>query len=177
MRRFNFYQYSSFRKGPHENLKTEETPLVLQLNPDHTVRTKGIMEKCTFCHQRIREAKYEAKRRGEPIPDGAIKTACQQTCPGQAIYFGDARNEEHYVNKVWKQNKYKRAYGMLEEFNVKPSILYLAQIKNRDPREDDVAFHKTKFSPDAKDHYDGGHGGDEGGSYSSEEQNKEGAPA
>jgi molybdopterin-containing oxidoreductase family iron-sulfur binding subunit len=170
VRRFNFYQYSSFRKGPHENQKIKDTPLVLQLNPDHTVRTKGIMEKCTFCHQRIRDAKYDAKKKGRNIAEGELKTACQQTCPAQAIYFGDERNPDHQVNKVRKAHKYKRGYGVLEELNVQPSILYLAQIKNRDPREDDVAFHKVA-------HHGGGHGDDHGGDHGGGEESHSANPA
>ncbi len=138
VRRYNFYQYSSFRRGPHEKEKVPETPLALALNPDITVRTKGIMEKCTFCQQRIRDERYDAKAKGQDIPDGAIQTACQQTCPASAISFGDANNPEHQVNEVREHNKDKRGYGVLAEYNVKPNVMYLAHVWNRETSEYDV---------------------------------------
>lgn len=165
VRRFNFYQYSSFRKGPHDELeegaekRIEKSPLALALNPEITVRTKGIMEKCTFCQQRIRQAKYDARREGSNIPDGALQTACQQTCPSKAITFGDAVNPEHEVNRVREENAYKRGFGVLEEFNVKPNVMYLAQIWNRETREHDRSY--LKEAAYGKGHGDEGHGHDQ----------------
>jgi len=144
VRRFNFFQYTDYRKSPHtpDNQKLVGTPLVLALNPDITVRTKGIMEKCTFCQERIRDAKYEAKKKGRNIPNGDLKTACQQTCPAQAIQFGDAFNEEHEVNKVRAENYEKRGYGVLEEFNVAPNVMYLAHVWNREDKPWDHSYTK-----------------------------------
>ncbi|MGF1572747.1 MAG: molybdopterin-dependent oxidoreductase [Sumerlaeia bacterium] len=144
VRRFSFYHYSKFRKGPHEDMMVPETPLALALNPEVTVRSKGIMEKCSFCTQRIRHAKYDAKKRGQDIPNGELQSACQQTCPTQAITFGDAMNPEHDVNKIRAENNNKRGFGVLEEFNVQPNIMYLAHIHNRETRDYDVAYHLQK---------------------------------
>ena len=139
VRRFNFFEYSSFRNGPHRpDQKVPGTPLELALNPDITVRTKGIMEKCSFCAQRIRAAKEDAREKGRDIPAGELQTACQQTCPAQAITFGDALNPEHEVNRVREENRGKRGYGVLDEFNVQPNIMYLAGVRNREPRDFDV---------------------------------------
>jgi molybdopterin-containing oxidoreductase family iron-sulfur binding subunit len=141
VRRFSFYHYSKFRKGPHEDMMVPETPLALALNPEVTVRSKGIMEKCSFCTQRIRQAKYDAKKQGRDIPNGGFQTACQQTCPTRAITFGDAMNPEHDVNAIRKANHNKRGFGVLEEYNVQPNILYLAHIHNRETKDYDVKYH------------------------------------
>ncbi len=118
VRRFNWFEYN-------QNLAT---PLDLVLNPDVTVRTKGVMEKCTFCIQRIREAKEKAKSEGRTVQDGQLKTACQQTCPTQAIVFGDLNDPESQVTKL-RENP--RGYHVLEILNTRPSITYLTKIRNR----------------------------------------------
>jgi len=161
VRRFNFYQYTDFRRGPHEQEKVKDTPLALAFNPDITVRTKGIMEKCTFCSNRIRHAKYEAKQKGRDIPNGELQSACQQTCPTHAITFGDAMNDEHDVNKVRKANYNKRGYGVLEEFNVQPNVMYLAHIWNRETKDHDHDYIKKKYGHD--DHGDSHGGGHDDG--------------
>ena len=155
VRRFSFYHYSKFRKGPHEDMMVPETPLALALNPEVTVRSKGIMEKCSFCTQRIRHAKYDAKKQGRDIPNGGFQTACQQTCPTRAITFGDAMNPEHEVNAIRKVNHNKRGFGVLEEYNVQPNILYLAHIHNRETKDYDVKYH----------HHHKDHGGDHGAGH------------
>jgi Fe-S-cluster-containing dehydrogenase component len=91
VRRFNWHQYSEFRTGFHENQK-RVSPLELALNPDVTVRTRGVMEKCTFCVHRIKRAKEKSRTRGTALLDGEMETACQTSCPGKAITFGD-RND------------------------------------------------------------------------------------
>jgi molybdopterin-containing oxidoreductase family iron-sulfur binding subunit len=98
------------------------------LNPDVTVRSRGVMEKCTFCVQRIQAGKLEAKRQGKRPEEGAIKTACQQTCPADAIVFGDVNDVNSEVHKLFKN---ERSYAMLEEINVQPSVNYLVKIRNR----------------------------------------------
>lgn len=115
-RRFNWFDY------PREDHLQNQ-----QLNPDVTVRTRGVMEKCTFCAQRIQEAKSEATRLGKPLADGDIKVACQQSCPTQAIVFGDMNDPESAVSKLAAK---QRAYGVLTEINVKPSVRYLARVRN-----------------------------------------------
>ena len=106
---------------------TWDEPLEQQLNPDVTVRERGVMEKCTFCAQRIQEAKSEAARLGVPMADGDIKVACQQSCPTQAIVFGDMNDPESAVSKLSAK---QRAYGVLTELNVQPSVSYLARVRN-----------------------------------------------
>lgn len=115
-RRFNWFDY------PREDRLQNQ-----QLNPDVTVRTRGVMEKCTFCAQRIQEAKSEAVRTGRDLADGDIRVACQQSCPTKAIEFGDMNDPE---SKVSKLSATQRAYGVLTELNVKPSVRYLARVRN-----------------------------------------------
>ena len=86
----------------------------MALNPDVTVRTRGVMEKCSFCVQRIKEAKNIAKDQGRALKDGDIKTACQSACPTDAIVFGDLNDEKSRVNE-WFKNQ--RQYTLMEEVN------------------------------------------------------------
>ncbi len=101
-------------------------PLHLQLNPDVTVRSVGVMEKCTFCVQRIRAGELSAKAEGRPIRDGEIVPACAQTCPTRAIVFGDLKDSESEVSKLAED---PRRYRVLENLNTQPAITYLKKIK------------------------------------------------
>jgi molybdopterin-containing oxidoreductase family iron-sulfur binding subunit len=116
VRRFNWFDY------PHQDPFAN-----LVLNPDVTVRSRGIMEKCTFCVQRIQDGKAEGKRKGSPLQDGAIQTACQQSCPAQAIVFGDINDPKSRVAQLAKSGRH---YRVLEEINVRPSIGYLRLVRN-----------------------------------------------
>jgi molybdopterin-containing oxidoreductase family iron-sulfur binding subunit len=116
VRRFNWFTYTDVA-----------TPLHMAYNPDVTVRTRGVMEKCNFCTQRVREAKHKAKDLNRRVLDGEIQTACQQSCPTDAITFGDINDKN---SKVSKLSHDKRAYHVLEEINVRPSISYLNKIRN-----------------------------------------------
>jgi anaerobic selenocysteine-containing dehydrogenase/Fe-S-cluster-containing dehydrogenase component len=116
VRRFNWFDYD----WPE--------PLNWQLNPDVTVRTKGVMEKCTFCVQRIVDAKNTAKKEGRPVADGDVVTACQQSCPSQAIIFGDLTDPESVVNKLRERGR-PRDYRVLEELNTQPAVVYLKDIR------------------------------------------------
>ncbi len=120
VRRFNFLRYSD-----------KDTP-VLELvnNPDVTVRMRGVMEKCTYCVQRIEQAKIQSKVDRQPIPANWIQTACQQACPTQAIAFGDQNNPEWEVSK-WKADPLN--YGLLEDLNTRPRTTYLAKLRNPNP--------------------------------------------
>ena len=118
VRRFNWFAYS--RDDRLSNLT---------LNPDVTVRSRGVMEKCTFCVQRIQDAKAEAKRHNRNLRDGEIQTACQQTCPAQAIIFGDLSDPE---SQVAQRMKSRRSYRVLEELNVRPSVSYLKIVRNKE---------------------------------------------
>jgi MoCo/4Fe-4S cofactor protein with predicted Tat translocation signal len=120
VRRFNFFAYADFET---ESLK----PL---RNPDVTVRSRGVMEKCTYCVQRINAAKIEAEKENRPVRDGEIQTACQAACPTQAIVFGDINNRESVVAKLKSDSL---NYGLLTELNTRPRTTYLARLKNPNP--------------------------------------------
>jgi molybdopterin-containing oxidoreductase family iron-sulfur binding subunit len=117
VRRFNWFDYAH-----------EDTLQNLTLNPDVTVRSRGVMEKCTFCIQRIQEAKIDARARGQELRDGDIRTACQQSCPAQAIVFGDLNDPNSQVSR---QLHNPRRYRVLAELNVQPSVNYLEIVRNR----------------------------------------------
>jgi Fe-S-cluster-containing dehydrogenase component len=99
------------------------------LNPDVSVRSRGIMEKCSMCVQRIQEGKLEAKKQRRDLKDGDIKVACQQSCPSDAIVFGDKNNKESL--KVAQFLGDDRNYVVLEELNVQPRISYMTKIRNK----------------------------------------------
>jgi molybdopterin-containing oxidoreductase family iron-sulfur binding subunit len=127
VRKFNFFNYTN-KDAPAYNSSALRQ---LQYNPDVTVRSRGVMEKCTFCVQRINAAKIEFKRQGtDKIPDGHIVTACQQACGVGCITFGDLNDPESQVSKLHKD---VRSYVLLEEINVRPRVAYLAKIRNLNP--------------------------------------------
>ncbi len=139
VRRFNYFNYNSevgvgygIDAYPSAIEKANRKLQALVLNPDVTVRGRGVMEKCTYCVQRIEAGKIDARKEGgRPIRDGEIKTACQMACPSGAIEFGNIHDESAVVTK--KQND-PRAYGVLSQLNVKPRTLYLAKIRNTPAR-------------------------------------------
>jgi molybdopterin-containing oxidoreductase family iron-sulfur binding subunit len=104
-------------------------PLEQQLNPDVTVRSVGIMEKCTFCVQRIRRVRETARADGRPIADGEITPACVQTCPPGALVFGDAGDPESQVSRLMAS---RRGFHLLEAFNSGPSVVYLKRVGGAD---------------------------------------------
>jgi molybdopterin-containing oxidoreductase family iron-sulfur binding subunit len=116
VRRFNWFTFTDVAK-----------PQNLVYNPDIVVRTRGIMEKCTFCIQRIRVAKDTAKDRGDHVHDGEVKTACQQSCPTEAITFGNVNDRKSKVSEVSSD---PRGYHVLGDVNVQPSITYLTKVRN-----------------------------------------------
>jgi anaerobic selenocysteine-containing dehydrogenase/Fe-S-cluster-containing dehydrogenase component len=115
VRRFNWFNYDF------------PSPLNWQLNPDVTVRTKGVMEKCSFCIQRITEARSTARLEQRPMRDGDVVSACQQACPTDAIVFGDLKDPESAVNKMRERNK-PRDYRILDELNTQPAVVYLKDV-------------------------------------------------
>ncbi len=129
VRRFNFF----------DHWKTYSGTMNMAWNPDVTVRTRGIMEKCTFCLQRITAAKDQAKDQGlKRVPDGAFKTACQQTCPTQAISFGDINNPE---SQVMREKQDARTFHSLEVLNTKPVVSYLTKVRNQESGSSSGAHH------------------------------------
>jgi len=120
VRRFNFFQYSSYG----------ESTLNLLANPDVSVRSRGVMEKCTYCVQRINAAHIDAEKQDRPIRDGEIRTACQVACPANAIVFGNVGNPESAVSRLKAE---PRSYGLLEELNTQPRTTYLARLSNPNP--------------------------------------------
>jgi Fe-S-cluster-containing dehydrogenase component len=110
---------------------TFAAPLHLQLNPDVTVRSKGVMEKCTFCAQRIRFGENEARIDQRSLVDGEIVPACAQTCPGQAITFGDLNDPASRVSRLAGD---PRGFGAMEELNTLPAITYLARVREPEDR-------------------------------------------
>jgi molybdopterin-containing oxidoreductase family iron-sulfur binding subunit len=123
VRHFNWFDYA------HDDLLQN-----LVLNPDVTVRSRGVMEKCTFCVQRIQEAKIEAGNLGQALHDGDIKTACQQSCPAQAILFGDLNDPK---SQVARKAADRRSYQVLGELNIRPSVNYLTLVRNRPNEPED----------------------------------------
>lgn len=131
VRRFNYFYW-------HKDL---QEPQKMVFNPEVTVRSRGVMEKCTYCVQRIEKVKIQAKNERRPIEDGEIVPACAQTCPTQAIVFGDLSKENSTVAKLRRDH---RAYSMLGELFVKPRTAYLARLRNPNPelvKEDEHSNH------------------------------------
>jgi len=117
VRRFNFFLYSDWNTESLYGVR----------NPDVTVRSRGVMEKCSYCIQRIQETKIKTEKEGRRIHDGEILTACQQVCPTQAITFGDLNDKN---SKVAKLQALPRNYALLDELNTRPRTIYLGYVKN-----------------------------------------------
>jgi molybdopterin-containing oxidoreductase family iron-sulfur binding subunit len=129
VRRFNWFDY---------NAELAETERMVK-NPEVTVRARGVMEKCTFCVQRIRRAQIAAELEGRELHDGDVRTACQQACPTQAIVFGSL---SHPDAEVLRRRSEPRSYNVLHELGTEPRVRYLARLTNPNPalqREHDDA--------------------------------------
>lgn len=124
VRRFNWFRYNDNDK--FDFFYNNDLGKMV-INPDVTVRTRGVMEKCSMCVQRIQEGKLTAKRERRALNDGEIQMACQRTCPTNAIVFGDLNDKESEVSKLYRN---ERSYHMLEELNVQTSVKYLTKIRN-----------------------------------------------
>ncbi|AKD03563.1 TAT-variant-translocated molybdopterin oxidoreductase [Pontibacter korlensis] len=129
VRRFNWFAYANNDKfGFNEPMNTDLGKMVL--NPDVTVRSRGVMEKCSFCVQRVQLGKLEAKRENRRPKDGEIVTACAQSCPTEAIVFGDMKDPESRISKILARQQGERAFHVLEELNTQPNVTYLTKIRN-----------------------------------------------
>ncbi len=143
VRRFNWADYTGADSFPNnrdqkligrldtvvEQMNDDLTRMVL--NPDVTVRSRGVMEKCTFCVQRLQAAKLDAKKENRMLKGDDAKTACQTACPTNAIVFGNAHDKKSAVNKVREDNK-QRSFYVLEQLHVLPNVTYLAKVRNTD---------------------------------------------
>jgi MoCo/4Fe-4S cofactor protein with predicted Tat translocation signal len=123
VRRFNFFNWRDYVADGYY----EQQPVSLVHNPEVTVRSRGVMEKCTFCVQRIMEARQHAAEQGKPLNGSAVKTACQEACPATAIVFGDVNDPKSEVS-VYRNHHL--GYHVLEETNVRPNVTYLAKLRN-----------------------------------------------
>ncbi|HXS16380.1 MAG TPA: 4Fe-4S dicluster domain-containing protein, partial [Polyangiaceae bacterium] len=133
VRRFNYRNYNLEFYGTTPYSGTDDPRAKLKamaFNPEVTVRGRGVMEKCTFCVQRIQNTKIQAKNNKRPIEDGEIKTACEQACPTGAIIFGDLNDK---TSRVQAAHNKSRAYELLQELNNRPRVNYLARISNPHP--------------------------------------------
>ncbi len=124
VRRFNYFNFHKDLEKPENQVKK------MVYNPEVTVRARGVMEKCTYCVQRISAAKVVAKNERRPLKDGEVQTACAQACPSQSIVFGDLNDPNSAVSRM---HALARRYDLLGELNTKPRTVYLAKIRNPNP--------------------------------------------
>jgi molybdopterin-containing oxidoreductase family iron-sulfur binding subunit len=120
VRRFNYFLYTTW----------DSEPLKMLANPDVTVRSRGVMEKCTYCVQRINQGRIQAKKEDRQVRDGEVVTACQAACPADAIVFGDLNDP---ASRVAKRKADPRDYALLEELGTKPRTTYTAGVRNPNP--------------------------------------------
>jgi len=131
VRRFNFYDWT----------KTLPTEVQMAQNPDVTVRTRGVMEKCTWCIQRVRKGQRQADNEERDLRPDEIETACQEACPADAITFGDLNNPE---SSVVEKKKNPRRYQLLSYLNTKPRLSYLGRVRNTNPRLEEALLSKNE---------------------------------
>jgi MoCo/4Fe-4S cofactor protein with predicted Tat translocation signal len=144
VRRFNWFRYSDNAEFDF-NMNDDLGKMVL--NPDVVVRSRGVMEKCTMCVQRIQEGRLNAKKESRRIVDGEIQTACAQACPTNAITFGDFNDKESLLSKTKED---ERMYHLLEEINTQPSVFYLTKVRNAE--EVAAPAHKPEHAGETKEH-------------------------
>lgn len=128
VRRFNWFNYKADYKFTGVNPSQDDLGKMV-LNPDVTVRARGVMEKCSFCVQRIQDGKLNAKKEGRPVKDGEVTTACATACPTNAIQFGDLNDDNSQVNEISNSD---RSYNLLQEIGTKPNVFYMTKVRNVD---------------------------------------------
>lgn len=141
VRRFNWRDWNEadsfadnvFTDGRRDDLNNDITRMVL--NPDVTVRSRGVMEKCSFCVQRLQAAKATAKKASRVLKDGEAKTACQTACPTDAIVFGNVNDKESAIYKLRYEDQKERVFHVLEEIHTLPNVNYLSKIRNSDTKQ------------------------------------------
>ncbi|MCF8229985.1 MAG: TAT-variant-translocated molybdopterin oxidoreductase [Bacteroidales bacterium] len=138
VRRFNWFEYANNAKFPY-NMDNGLGKMVL--NPDVTVRSRGVVEKCSFCSQRIQDKKLKAKKEGRMVKDGDIKVACEQACPTEAIVFGNLNDKKSRVSKAFAN---PRNYHLLEELHTLPSVGYLTKVRNKKSIDAEVKHESGK---------------------------------
>jgi molybdopterin-containing oxidoreductase family iron-sulfur binding subunit len=137
VRRFNFYDWTT----------TLPTEVQMAQNPDVTVRTRGVMEKCTWCIQRVRKRQRQADNEERDLRPNEVETACQEACPTDAITFGDLNNPE---SNVVKEKKNPRQYRLLSYLNTKPRLSYLGRVRNTNPRLEEALSPGTEAKEEAR---------------------------
>jgi molybdopterin-containing oxidoreductase family iron-sulfur binding subunit len=145
VRRFNWFKYHDNKDFAAVNIAQNDDMGKMVLNPDVTVRARGVIEKCSMCVQRIQAGKLTAKREGRKVQDGEIKMACQKACPTEAIVFGDMNDPSSKITQMLKikedttsaikEVNEERAYHVLEEINVSPNVWYFTKIRNKEKSE------------------------------------------
>ena len=165
VRRFNWADYTgadSFPNNRDQQVVGKLDPVIEQmnddltrmvLNPDVTVRSRGVIEKCSFCFQRLQAAKLEAKKQGRPLADGDAKTACQTACSANAIVFGNVHDKQSEITQV-RANNASRSYYVLEQLHVLPNVSYLAKVRNTDELIEPATHHAAA----AEEHAPATHG-------------------
>ena len=123
VRRYNYFNFRDEFKDEYQ----QQEPLSLMMNPEVTVRSRGVMEKCTFCIQRVMHARQVATQEGRPLKGTDVVTACQEACVSSAIQFGDMNDKSSELQKYRNHNL---AYHVLEEIKVKPNVTYIAKLRN-----------------------------------------------
>lgn len=160
VRRFNWLDYTGADSFP-DNQLTEGVGALndvvfmmnddlsrMVLNPDVTVRSRGVIEKCSFCIQRLQDGKLKAKKENRTLEDKDIKTACQQACPSDAIVFGNANNPESEISRVRKDNS-QRLFYSLEQIHVMPNVTYLTKVRNTEVLAAHAAHHEAEAKHEA----------------------------
>jgi Fe-S-cluster-containing dehydrogenase component len=129
VRRFNWFKYFDNDNFDY-HFNNDLGKMVI--NPEVTVRSRGVIEKCSMCVHRIQEGKLTAKKERRRVVDGEINVACASSCPTDAITFGDMNDPESRISKILEVEKEGRAFHMLEEINVRPQLSYLTKVRNKD---------------------------------------------